>query len=85
MTWTESPATGESRRQQQLPMPAATAPLLDSTPASERVDEVTARPRHCGYLRPGFNADVSPSMVIQRPSDKAQAQHAIRLQRVLGG
>lgn len=33
MVWIEAPASGESRRQQQLPTPAATAPLLDSTNA----------------------------------------------------
>src|SRR5271167_710074 len=34
MAWTETPALGESRRPQLIPMPKATAPLLDSTHGS---------------------------------------------------
>ena len=32
MAWTEAPATGESRRQQRLHRPDATAPVVDSIP-----------------------------------------------------
>jgi hypothetical protein len=36
MARTEAPASSESRRQQQLTTPAATAPLLDSTTATAK-------------------------------------------------